>query len=501
VNPPDRTRLYAWITLDAALALGWVVFARWVVPPLLVAEHPGRRIGAVTHYLQAPPVPFLNQDLLGRWREFSEAVLIALILHLTIVVMLGRHDRRSAGEGPSMEDRTAGSMSPALGFLAGAFLAVTILSGVIQDYYFYLEMWYHVLQGWDPWFIVAGNNGLAPLNAYGPLFNLMAGLAWINPLAPKLLFSYAYILFAISSIRRFAAGRPVSVIRSFSTIALFWNPFPWVEIAVYGHFDVLVGLACLGAVRAIARGRDIRSGVSLAAGVLLKYLPIVLLPFLAVAGGRCRGRLRPRFLATALVSIAAGLGLSAWVWGPSTFLPLKLATTRYSTTLSIFWFLRGRYSPLPGIGLAPNLDELSPLVQLLALAWAWSWSWARKPDVEASAVVAVTLTVLLYRVGYPQYQMVPFVLGSAWAVRRWDGLKDRSALAVAMAAYFGWLAAFDPYYILADTYEMGLYWHRVRDAVGLPTFLLGCAFLAAVVHASTPGVPAVDAGPRSCSDV
>src|SRR5262249_675356 len=304
-------------------------------------------------------------------------------------------------------------------------------------------------------------------------------------------------LFAISGIRGFAAGHPLSGIASLALIALFWNPFPWVEIALYGHFDVLVGLACLGAVRSCARGYDIRSGVSLAAGVLLKYLPIVLLPFLAVGGGR----LRPRVLAAALVSIGAGLGLSAWVWGPSTFLPLKLAATRRSTAMSIFWFLRGRYSPLPSIGVAPNLDYLAPLVQLLALAWAWSWSRARQPDVEASAVVAVTLTVLLYRVGFPQYQMVPFVLGSAWAVRHWDRLRNRTALAVAMAAYFGWLAAFDPYYILVDSWRMELNWSRLRDAVGLPTFLLGCAFLAAVVRASTPRISVVETGPRSCSDV
>jgi Glycosyltransferase family 87 len=499
LNRPARAQLYICVVLDASFALGWAGFARWVVPPLLVAEHPGRLIQALKQYLKPTPVLFLNQDLLGRWREFSQAVLIAVALHLTIVMMLSRSDRRAAGEGLARDDRAAGRTSLALSLLAAAFLALTVLSGTFQDYYFYLEMWYHVRHGEDPWFLVFGEDGGAPLNAYGPLFNPLACLAWINPLAPKLLFAFAYLLFATSAIKRFTAGHPPSGPRALGLTALFWNPFPWVEVAYYGHFDVLVGLACLGALRAWDWGRDIGAGLCLAAGVLLKYLPIVLLPFLAFDPDR--GRIRPRFLAAALLSIVAGLALSAWIWGPSTFLPLKLAASRDARTLSIFRFFRGPYSPLPWFGLAPNLNNLSPLSQLLGLAWAWSWWRARKPDVEATAVVAVTITVLLYRVGYPQYQMVPFVLTAAWAVRHRDRLRNRTALAVAMAAYFGWLAAFDVYYVLVEQYRMDLAWGYVREVAGLPTFFLGCAFLAAAVRAATPQVPVVATGPRSCSDV
>jgi hypothetical protein len=499
LNRPARARLYTWVALDAAFALGWAGFARWIVPPLLVAEHPGRLIQALKQYLMPPPVLFLNQDLFGRWREFSEAVLFAVALHLTIVVMLSRSDRRAAGEGLARDDRAAGRTNLALNLLAAAFLAVTVLSGTFQDYYFYLEMWYHVRHGQDPWFLVFGEDGGAPLNAYGPLFNPLAGLAWINPLAPKLLFAFAYLLFATSAIKGFLAGHPPSGLRTLGLTVLFWNPFPWVEVAFYGHFDLLVGLACLGAVRAWDRGRDVAAGLCLAAGVLLKYLPIVLLPFLAFDPDRVR--LRPRFLAAAFVSIVAGLALSTWIWGPSTFLPLKLAATRDARTLSIFRFLRGPYSPFPQIGLIIKVNDLSSLSQLLGLAWTWSWWRARKPDVEATAVVAVLVTVLLYRVGYPQYQVVPFVLASAWAVRHWDRLRNRTALAVAMAAYFGWLAAFDVYYVPAEEWHMGLAWHHVREVVGLPTFLLGCAFLAAAVRAATPQVPVVATGPRSCSDV
>jgi hypothetical protein len=97
--------------------------------------------------------------------------------------------------------------------------------------------------------------------------------------------------------------------------------------------------------------------------------------------------------------------------------------------------------------------------------------------------------------------MVPFVLASAWAVRHWNRLRNRTALAVAMAAYFGWLAAFDVYYVLVEEWRMGLAWWYVREVAGIPTFLLGCALLVAVVRAATRQVPVVATGPQSCSDV
>ncbi len=243
------------------------------------------------------------------------------------------------------------------------FLAVTLISGPVHDYHYFLNMWYEVAQGHDPWFVVVGSNGVVPLNAYGPLFNLLTGIYEVNPLAPKLLFAYAYILFAVREIKGFASIHRPSVTSLAVLTALFWNPFPWVEIAIRGHFDILVALLCLGAIRARVRGRDFVSAICLALGVLLKFLPIVFLPFLAID----RGRIRPRLLATAIVAIGLGMGLSYFVWGPTTFSPLTFAANRRSNCLSIFFFLRGYYSPLRWYLNYANLDRLAPIVLFVAL--------------------------------------------------------------------------------------------------------------------------------------
>jgi len=476
-----RRRSIALFAIYAAVALGWVAVARWVVPPLLRAQQPGRMIAALKWSIERPPALFLSSDILDRWRDFSGAVLIALVLHMTTVAILGWYALPATAGRSSTDVRLGRCTSVMLLIVSLAFLAVTVLSGPCHDYYFYLQMWYEVRQGHDPWFIVFGRDGAVPLNAYGPLFNMLAILAWVNPLAPKLVFAYAYILFVIWRFKSFAASRSLTGLRLIVLTALFWNPFPWVEIAFRGHFDILVGLLCLGAIQARIRGRDKLSGIYLALGVLLKFVPVVLLPFLAID----RRRVRPWFVFVAIASIAAGLGLSYHLWGLSTFLPLRFAATRRSTDLSIFWFLRGRFSPIQWFGRVDNYDELATPILVMALMWAWAWYWARRPNVEGAAVVAILTTVLLYRTGYPQYQMVPFVLGSWWAVRHWEHLMGRNARVIAVACYFGWLAGFDLYYGFVRDESNDLHWTLVRDVVGLPALVFGCAFLTAVAQSST----------------
>ena len=176
----DRRRLYGLVTLYAALALGWVAVAWWIVPSLLVRERPGPTLLALKWYIQNVPAPFLTQDILGCWREFSWAVLIALALHLSIALVL----RRLEGRSPT-EDRLV-RLGHGLHLInALAFLAVTVLTGPRHDYYLFLQIWAEVRLGHDPWFMSFGMNGIAPLNAYGPLFNLFCALAWVNPLRPS----------------------------------------------------------------------------------------------------------------------------------------------------------------------------------------------------------------------------------------------------------------------------------------------------------------------------
>jgi hypothetical protein len=419
---------------------------------------------------------------LAHWRDSSTAALLATGLFCTLIFMIYRWDATKTGGFLRSDRWTALGTNLALGNVSFVFLALTVLTGSRHDYILHKVIWHEVNQGHDPWFTVIGIYGTYPLNAYGPLFNALAPLARLDPLAPKLLCAYAYLLIAVGLTKHFQARQPSNRLSLLLLFVWFWNPFPWLEIAVRGHFDILAGLAAVAALHARLHERDIRSGLYLSIGVLLKYIPLVLLPFLALD----RGRFRFRLFLTGILVIVLGMALSYKIWGDSLFRPLTLAGTRFSTYLSIFRFLRGRYSPLHWVTVAPNYDWLSPVILFVALLRAWTWARLNKVDAGCAATLAILTTLLLYQNGFPQYQMVSFVVVSYWVVRDWDRLPRRYALAASLVFYFGWISLFNAFFCAEDEADPAplFDWRRVEDAVGLPTFLLGCALIVCVVRSA-----------------
>src|SRR5262249_25784365 len=217
--------------------------------------------------------------------NFATAALLAAALHLVIVLFIWGIDRRHRVrffDGA----RPYSYVNAVLFVFSVAFLALAVLSGVQGDYKDHLVEWMDVLRGSDPWEMRSTS-----YNAYGPLFNVLAPLTWINALANKLLFAFAYLVYVVWLTKVLAPRRGVNAL-SWPWVALWLlNPFPWEQIAYFGYFDVLVSLACVAAVDSLVRGKDGASGTSLALGILLKYLPIVLLPFLVFSQRRFHFRL------------------------------------------------------------------------------------------------------------------------------------------------------------------------------------------------------------------
>ena len=363
--------------------------------------------------------------------------------------------------------------------LSLVFLAVTLISGPIHDYHYYLNMWYEVEQGHDPWFLVFGSNGVVPLNAYGPLFNLLAAFDWVNPLAPKLCSHTRTSCLLSRQIKGFTASHRPSPCRWSVLTALFWNPFPWVEIAIRGHFDILVALLCLGAIRAWAGAAISFRGPAWLWACLLKYFPVVLLPFLALD----RGRIRWRFLVAAVAVIALGLGCSYFLWGADDFQPLTFAATRRS---NVYVDLLLHPRPLFSAPVVHGLSELRsagagrPVRGLAACVVVVPRSGI--PTSRRPCVVAVTTTALFYHTGFPQYHMVPFVLGADWAVRHWDGTQGstRPDRLRSHVTWDGW-RLFDSITCLIGRRQcpsIGTSWSK---SPGCRRSCSGCAFLAAVV--------------------
>jgi len=221
------------------------------------------------------------------------------------------------------------------------------------------------------------------------------------------------------------------------------NPLPWVEIAYWGNFDVLVGVTCAAAVHCRLRDKDVISGIWLASGILLKYLPIVLLPFLMLD----QRRVRLRLFGSCSFFVILGLAISVLMWGASTFQPLKFAVMRNSAG-SIFAFLRGDSSPLWLVWNSPNVDWLAlPCLSAAGLG-VFAWCVIRRTGPALSAVLAVLVTLLFYQFALVRYQMILFCLISYWAFSEWERLRRHTFFTTLLVSYFGWLAFLDLNYFM-----------------------------------------------------
>lgn len=474
VSRRSLTILAAYIAVVAA----WSWFASTVAPSWIQAACAGAEPtvfgGAIRWFCGDRPASVV----IDNWEITATAIGGGLALHAILTAAILRRTR---------DGGTAGAITASILIVASlAFLVATAIIGDIQDYHLYLDIWREVMAGHDPWYLVIGGpSGSFSLHAYGPLYNLLAPATLWNPLGPKLIFAAAYWAFAAG----LALSAPRRGLPAWSGPALalwFAGPFAWVEVAGFGHFDVLVALLCVAAIEARAGDRWRASAAWAAAGVLLKYFPGVLAPFLALD----RGRVRWRWLAAVAGLSASGMGLALAIWGPSALRPISLATGRESAGLSIFRTLRGSYSPIGRDDLFFSIDEYASPILLLGLFTAWRW--ARRTGLEpvAASVLAVAVTLSLYKVGFPQYYMVLYLLAPYWFVREYAALKNRGWLMAAYLATFLWISRYD--LLMAKNLQ-----GRADEWIGAATFPLMAGLVAAIAAAGRRSPPEEFSLPRT----
>jgi hypothetical protein len=457
------------IAVYAMLIAGWAACAHWILPPIVAAAYQERSWSLLNHVFEghrSHPIEYY----LDRWSAFAGAVILAAVLHLVIVLYIASIDFRRKRDGLVVE-RAGSRASIVLIAVSAAFLTLTVLSGARRDYPHYVTDWVVVLGGGDPWWLLEG----FPFNLYGPLFNVLALPAWINPLANKLLFAFTYLVYIVWLIMDIGARRGLAALSWPMVVLWLVNPVPWVDIAYFGHFDVLVGLTCVAAVHGRVRGKDVVSGVCLASGILLKFLPVMILPVLAFD----QRRFRPHLFIGCAVIVAFGFIGSVLVWGTSTFRPIAPVATRISYA-SIYQFLRGPHSPLWLFWQSPNVDWLATPCMLAAGLGVFLWCMIQRVGPALSAVMAVLATLLFHQVGYIYYQMVLFCIISYWAIFEWKRLRIYRLLTTLLVVYFGWIAFLD----LAEWWDLELT-ISYSDTYGLLTFLMGLALLGSLMQFST----------------
>ena len=462
--PYTLRRKLVLVAIYAAFCVGWIGFTQWIAPSIIVRACEGRDLNWTLSDHRSNSVP----HCLESWTIFADAVLLAAILHFIIVLLIeGIRQRHQILVGDT--NRLNSGVDAILIVFSAVFLALTILSGVQGDYEQYLTEWMDVLAGHDPW-----NRAASSFNAYGPLFNILAPLVWVSPLANKLLFAFSYLAYVTWLIRDLWPRLRLSALPWRWVIFWLLFPFPWIEIGYLGFFDSLVGLSCVAAVHARAKNKDIFSGISIAVGILLKYMPVVILPFLVFD----KPRFRFRLFISCIACVVIGLVASILVWGTSTLTPLIFAATR-SPAWSLYQLLESVHSPLRWFWDSPNVEWLEKPLLLTATTVMFAWHIVRRPDPTLAATIAILVILLFYRVSFNNYQIVLFFLISYWAVSEWERLRENPALVALLAGYFGLLAMVDLAYWLGFGY---IYYSTM--VIVLFKFVIGCVIV--VVLAQFP---------------
>jgi hypothetical protein len=444
----------------AIICVVWAEFSPWIPPTIVKAAYNPSIPNLVSGKGMLPVEYYLD-----RWSMVAAAVPLAVVLHLVVVLLIGAIDSKK----PRILLESAGSdslVNVVLTAFSAAFLALTVLSGDRWDYTAYLAQWIDVLEGRDPWNYVHTLES----NAYGPLFNLLAPLVWYNLLANKLLFAFGYLLYVIWLIKDFGRRRGFVTYSCPWMLLLLLNPFPWWQIAYLGYFDILVGLACVAAVHWQVSNKDWLSGTSLAVGILLKFMPIVILPFLAF-----NGRVHFRLISSCVGVVVLGVVMSLLVWGTSTFEPLTYAATR-DAVFSIYTLLDSTHSPLRLFWDLPNSQWLAEPILVIAGLGVYAWCVLRRTEPALSTALAVLVTLLFYWVWWDNYQMVFFVLILYWAVSEWERFNEHPVLAALLGGYFGLLTVAD----LARWNGLVGYIFYSNMVIILLWFLGGCALIVAL---------------------
>jgi hypothetical protein len=348
-------------------------------------------------------------------------------------------------------------------------MILSLWSGPHYDYPYYMSQWSLVLGGYNPWIA-------DPNNLYGPGHQFLALLFWLHPLAPKALFTLAWFGCFIVGVD--AVKRDATI--SFVTFLIFFaTPFFVILVLLYGSEDTFVTLLVLAAIDGRTRnGQQIAPPLLLGFATLTKVYPLALMPFLATS----RKSVDWRFVFLFALTVAVGLVLTVAEWGWSVSPIIRSLSLQEGKMLSIFWFLsQSRLSPLVGTPIAQALIDWNMIFVMAGMAGLYAFHFLGGLRALAGTLTASIVLLVLYKVGNPQYFILPVTLSIYFlAVQTQRNNGPDRPLMIAAVAYLLILNSFELWYAMTN---QSYGYPQVRATIGLPCFVAG-VFLAwrVIVH-------------------
>jgi hypothetical protein len=253
----------------------------------------------------------------------------------------------------------------------------------------------------------AGTRYLHDTSAYGPAFSLVS-----RPVGLTASASFAAWLFrASAALCVLATTWLVARRRAFAAALVGWNPLVAMHFAGGGHNDALM-MALVAAALALSERRRIQAaGAAWALAVLIKWVPLLLLPLRALEA-RSTGR-RVGHLGFA-VTFVATLGLATVLWQ---FHWLHAVTPlAHDAQRETHYALPHRFG-VPGW----------TFLAAYAVAYAWLLREAARGRARLGLAFALLLLALPYLIGW--YVIWPLALAA------WDDDDAATLLSLGLCAY------------------------------------------------------------------
>lgn len=261
--------------------------------------------------------------------------------------------------------------------------------------------------GWRP---------VHPATPYGPVMtDLETAIVWLagdNVRLSMVLFKLVAVAssLGVAAVIWMIVDRVRPRDRDIATIAYLWNPAVLVETAGEGHNDSVMTVLAVVTVLLVLQRRVVLGALTMAAAVLTKYVPVLLIPVLLGYLWRNTADKRPllfRIAAGAVAAVCAAVALYVPYWaGRQTFTGL-VSSGRAGHTGSTQTFLVEILATV--IGGQPALRVVSlfaaATVMLAAIAIAM---WVRTPtDLLQGIAVLMVIYTLLAPAYWPWYIVMP----------------------------------------------------------------------------------------------
>lgn len=317
------------------------------------------------------------------------------------------------------------SLSLALLFWHLLLFIYSFTCGILFDHKHYVEQWQLMLSGDDPW---------STDNTYGPLHNVIGYLYLLHPLAPKMAIVGALLVANLLLIDQLLKLRGASIFFIPYLLAVPANVLVLGMGIVFGLNDAFVAALLVFAV--ILRMRDLNSlaGIAIGLAALMKFYPLLLLPFFALEAREKRGHqgLNWSLILSGSLVFALGIIGAYLTWGSGIFRVMTTGAERGASLMSIF-------ADIPRLGWDNSVTNfMARYNAVFVLAGAgilWLLAFVRRWHWLESAVLGYLAILMIYKVGHQQFFMPWLFLVAALPLAGQISSDRLSFLMIPMAIY------------------------------------------------------------------